>query len=109
MDKGGSRRTRTLGSWERAAKRRRWQERADAWDQDQLQDQLQAAREAHAAQLREMHERHVPMARGLQAKAVERLRSLSPGDLGSQDLLRYLVEADTLERLALGEPDSLQR
>jgi hypothetical protein len=54
-------------------------------------------------------ERHVREARALQAKALERLRALRPEELGPADLLRYLVEAAKLERLALGEPDTEQR
>ena len=56
-----------------------------------------------------MHERHIQIARGLQSKAIERLRSLRPEELASPELLRYLVEASKLERLAMGEPDVVQR
>jgi|SRR6516162_7615589 hypothetical protein len=56
-----------------------------------------------------MAERHVREARGLQAKALERLRALRPEELSPADVLRYFVEAVKLERLALGEPDTVQR
>jgi hypothetical protein len=56
-----------------------------------------------------MVERHVREARALQAKALERLRALCPEELGPADLLRFIVEAAKLERLALGEPDTVQR
>jgi hypothetical protein len=48
-------------------------------------------------------------ARALQGKALERLRALAPEELGPAELLRYIVEAAKLERLALGEPDTVQR
>jgi hypothetical protein len=56
-----------------------------------------------------MAERHVREARGLQAKALERLRALRPEELSPADVLRYFVEAVKLERLALGEPEAVQR
>ena len=48
-------------------------------------------------------------ARALQAKALERLRTLCPEELRPTELLRYFVEAAKLERLAVGEPDTVQR
>jgi hypothetical protein len=54
-----------------------------------------------------MAERHAQEARGLQAKALERLRALRPEELGPADVLRYFVEAAKLERLALGEPETV--
>jgi hypothetical protein len=83
----------------------RWVERASAWDRH-----LDAeARRAQEKARREMAERHAQEARALQSKAVERLRALRPEELGPADLLRYFVEAAKLERLAMGEPDSVQR
>ena len=83
----------------------RWVERAGAWDRH-LDSQ---ARRAQEQARREMTERHVKEARALQSKALERLRTLRPEELQPMDLLRYFVEASKVERLALGEPDSLQR
>ncbi len=51
-----------------------------------------------------MARRHVKQAKALQFKAIERLANMDPSELGPQDVLRYLVEATKLERLALGEP-----
>ena len=83
----------------------RWVERASAWDRH-----LDAeARQAQEKARREMAERHAQEARALQAKAVERLRALRPEELGAADVLRYFVEAAKLERLAQGEPDTVQR
>lgn len=83
----------------------RWVERAAAWDRH-LDAEGRAAQEAAR---KEMAERHVREARGLQAKALERLRALRPEELSPADVLRYLVESVKLERLALGEPDTVQR
>ena len=83
----------------------RWVERAAAWDRH-LDAQGRAAQETAR---KEMAERHVREARGLQAKALERLRALLPEELSPADALRYFVEAVKLERLALGEPDTVQR
>jgi hypothetical protein len=83
----------------------RWVERAGAWDRHLDAEARQAQEEAR----REMVERHVREARALQGKALERLRALCPEELGPADLLRYIIEAAKLERLALGEPDTVQR
>jgi hypothetical protein len=56
-----------------------------------------------------MGERHAKEAQGLQAKALERMRTLRPEEMSPGDVLRFFVEAAKLERLALGEPDALQR
>jgi hypothetical protein len=82
-----------------------WVERAAAWDRHLDAEARRAQEEAR----REMAERHAREARALQAKAVERLRALRPEELAPADLLRYLVEAAKLERLALGEPDAVRR
>jgi hypothetical protein len=95
-------RERQVDKWSRAF---RWVERAGAWDRH-LDAQ---ARQAQEETRREMTERHVKEARALQGKALERLRALRPEELGPADLLRYIVEAAKLERLAVGEPDVVQR
>src|SRR5262249_44653298 len=82
-----------------------WVDRASAWDRHLDAEVRRAQEEAR----REMGERHVREARALQAKALERLRALCPEELGPTDLLRYIVEAAKLERLVLGEPDTVQR
>ena len=81
----------------------RWVERAAAWDRHL---DAQARRAQEEAQ-REMTERHVKEARALQGKALERLRALRPEELAPLEVLRYLVEAAKLERLALGEPETV--
>ncbi len=93
---------RQIDKWSRAF---RWIERASAWDRHLDAEACKAQEEAR----REMVERHVREARALQGKALERLRALCPEELGPADLLRYIVEAAKLERLALAEPDTVQR
>src|SRR5262245_34135674 len=93
---------RQLDKWSRAF---RWVERVNAWDRHLDAEACKAQVEAR----REMQERHVREARALQAKALERLRTLCPEELGPSELLRYFVEAAKLERLAMGEPDTVQR
>jgi hypothetical protein len=82
-----------------------WVERANAWDRHL---DAEARREQETAR-REMAQRHAQEARALQAKALERLRQLRPEEMGPADVLRFFVEAAKLERLALGEPDTVQR
>jgi hypothetical protein len=82
-----------------------WVERANAWDRHLDAEARQAQEEAR----REMVERHLREARSLQGKALQRLQALTPEELGPAELLRYIVEAVKLERLTLGEPDTVQR
>src|SRR5271165_1042190 len=93
---------RQIDKWSQAFN---WVERAGAWDRHLDAEACKAQEEAR----REMAERHVREARALQAKALERLRSLRPEELEPAVLLRFFVEAAKLERLALGETDTLQR
>jgi hypothetical protein len=93
-------RERQFDKWSRVF---HWVARASAWDQHLDAEARQAQEEAQ----REMTERHVKEARALQGKALERLRALRPEELGPADVLRYLVEAVKLERLALGEPETV--
>ncbi len=96
----GRKKSRAGSSIKRWAHEWNWNERAAAFD-------AYLDREAVAAQAeerREMARRHVKQAKALQFKAIERLANMDPSELGPQDVLRYLVEATKLERLALGEP-----
>jgi hypothetical protein len=80
-----------------------WVERGNAWDRHLDAEACHAQEKAR----REMAERHAQEARGLQSKALERLRSLRPEELAPADVLRYFVEAAKLERLAMGEPEAI--
>jgi hypothetical protein len=97
-----SSRERQFDKWSRAFN---WVERTNAWDRHLDIE----AREAQEQARREMAERHLREARTLQGKALQRLQALTPEELGPADLLRFIVEAVKLERLALGEPDTVQR
>jgi hypothetical protein len=65
-------------------------------------------REAQEQARREMGQRHAEVALALQEKAISRLKAMSPEELSSSDLIRYLVEAAKLERLSRGEPDTIE-
>ena len=80
-----------------------WAERVAAWDRHLDAEACKAQEQAR----RDMAERHVKEARTLQAKAVERLRAIRPEELAPAEVLRFLVEAAKLERLALGEPETV--
>jgi hypothetical protein len=103
-DKGGQKRTKVSGAWDKAAARWNWRKRAEAWD-DQQRDK---ARESHAQEIEEMNRRHVEEAKALQSKAIQRLKSLDVDELSSTDVLRYFVEASKLERSARGEPETVE-
>jgi hypothetical protein len=93
---------RQLDKWSSAFS---WVERACAWDRHLDAEARQAMIEARI----EMAERQAREARALQNKAMERLQELRLEELGAADVLRYFIEAARLERLALGEPEALQR
>lgn len=86
---------------ERWSSRWNWVERARAWDEEQER----LARQEKARAVREMCERHARIAVAMLQKAVERLRSLNPEDLEPLDVVKFIVEAAKLERLARGEPE----
>jgi hypothetical protein len=89
--------------WQRWSSDFRWQERVQAWTDEQ-------DRVATAARLREieaMNARHASEARALQQKALTRLQTLQPSELSPGLLLRYLLDAARLERSAMGEPDQI--
>jgi hypothetical protein len=91
-------------AWAEQARRWRWRERAEAWDEHQRQ----LARAAHAQAVEEMNHRHVQQAKALQAKGLERLRSCGSEELALRDVVRFVVEASKLERTALGQPEIIQ-
>ena len=87
-------------AWAKNARRWRWHDRAEAWDQLRRRE----ARQAHAQAVEEMNNRHVQEGRALQSKAIQGLKSLDVSLLSPAHLLRFCTEAAKLERLALGEP-----
>jgi hypothetical protein len=96
--KGRSPARSTLQAWAASARRWRWRERAEAWDECQRQE----ARRVHADRLEEMNRRHAQEAFELQGKAVQRLQSLDPERLSTADVLRFCLGAAKLERAVLG-------
>jgi len=88
----------------RWSSRYRWVERVQAWD-DEVD---RKAREAHLRTVKEMRERHARYAVALQMKALDRLKQMDPDELEPLEVLKFIVEAAKLERLARGEPDTIQ-
>lgn len=82
--------------------RHHWVERACAWD-DHVDESRRAAVVETAA---DMARRHAAQAVAVQQKALLRLASIDPDELGPMDLLRFLVEAQRLEREARALMDS---
>jgi hypothetical protein len=91
-------------AWARNAQRWRWRERAEAWDAHERRQ----ARAAHAQQTAEMNNRHIQEAKALQAKAIQRVKSLDADDLSPTDVLRFCTESAKLERTAVGEPETME-
>lgn len=91
----------TIAQW---SSKYRWVERAQAWD-DEVD---RRAREAHLRAVKEMRERHARYAVALQMKALDRLKQMDPDELEPLEVLKFIVEAAKLERLARGEPDTIQ-
>ena len=89
-------------AWGTYAKAFRWQERADAYDRHLERRHLNAMDDQVLAAYKEMGERHAREAMALQAKALERLRTLDPSSMNADQVLRFIVQAATLERLARG-------
>lgn len=89
--------------WEGWSSKYHWQERVKLWDDEQRRIQAEQRRK----EIEEMNKRHLLVARALQAKAAERLKKLKPEELSPADLRTYIREAIALERLALGEAESV--
>lgn len=95
-----TRRLPTLKGW---SVRYSWQARVEAWDDQQDDVQMQE----YVHDLRLMQERHVRLAVALQKAAILRLQQFEPSELTPAQLLRFVVEAIRLERLARGLPEYL--
>ncbi len=54
-----------------------------------------------------MGERHARLARRVLELAAQKIDQLDPSDLPVHQLARLMAEAAKLERLALGEPDTI--
>jgi hypothetical protein len=80
-----------------------WVRRAEAYDR-MISDAIHAA---NLEAIVQMAKNHAEQALKLQEKALQRLAELNPKELSPADVLRYLAEAQRLERLARGEPESV--
>jgi hypothetical protein len=85
-----------IGAWSR---RFDWVQRAAQWDAHLDRE----GRAAHIEAVKAMNQRHAAAARQLQMRALQALSEMQATDLAAADVLRFLVEACKLERLAIGE------
>lgn len=90
--------------WEKWSTRHDWVARAQAWD-DHLDEVGQLAQEEEVIQ---MNRRHAEVARKAQELAAERLAQLDPSALPPHLVIRFLEVAMKLERVAMGEVESIQ-
>jgi len=81
-----------------------WDERASAYDEEQ-EDKLLASR---IEQKKKMDEEHLRIVRGARNKAVQALKQLDPKDLTPSELRHWLEMTLKLERLIMGEPESIE-
>ena len=103
-EKGRRKRSKVPGSWNEAATRWRWRQRAEAWDDYERQ----RAREAHAQAISEMNARYIQEAQALQSKGIQCLKALDANKLLPPDAMRFVTEGTKLERTARGEPESIE-
>lgn len=90
-------------AWAKAARQWRWRERAELSDEFERQQ----ARAAHAKAIEEMNRRQLQEAIALQGVAIQHLK-LGHDRLSPDTLLRYLSEGAKLERIVLGEPQTIE-
>lgn len=82
----------------------RWVFRSQAWDIEV--DRL--VREKKIKEVEEMNTRHIKIAQAMQQKIIERLRELEAMELTAADLIAWLNAATKIERLARGEPETIE-
>jgi hypothetical protein len=85
-----------------------WVARALAWDDEQ--DRIR--RDAHNAAIVAMNNKHAEIALSLQGVALKKLQKINEAgtmdELDAVTVLRYLTEAAKMERVARGEPETIQ-
>lgn len=91
---------RASGDWPNMARRWRWRERAEAWDEVE-RVKLRKAREQ---ELKEARERHLSFARLIQQKAVERINKIDPDELKASESWHLLRDGVALEVESLTTP-----
>ncbi len=81
-----------------------WEERASAYDETQEVELLASRIEMK----KRMDEEHLRIVRHARNKAVQALKDLDPKDLTPSELRHWLDMTLKLERLIMGEPESIQ-
>lgn len=81
-----------------------WVDRASQWDQ-YIETQSTVAK---LEQIKQMQGQHLNIAQALVTMAVKRLKNMSDLELTPADMLRFLDDGIRIQRLSLGEPDSIQ-
>jgi hypothetical protein len=96
---------RVPGAWDRACRKWNWRARAAAWDWEQ--------RRLRALKLQErrdqMTDNQATLGAALWSVGSQDLDKVKPEELSVQDRLRLIEAGVRIERLALGEPDSIQQ
>lgn len=90
-------------NWKDWRRRFLWDQRVaeyDLWLEEE--ERLEAKKAA-----KDMNDTHAKIARALMGKAIDRLNSVNPADLSPGQLVKWLVEASKLERLARGRPTEI--
>jgi len=98
-------RTNTTDRW---ATKYHWVERVSEWGREQDRTKCKAA----LKEIEDMAVRHARLAVTMQNKMVDRLVGLSKDDVDKMSLTemrQWLVDSVKLERLARGEPESIQQ
>jgi len=95
----------TIALWGRWSTRFNWVARVEAFEDDQDRIALMARADA----IKAMQKRHVQTALSIQSKAIQRLQAVKPEELTHYELIRFFEVGIRLERLALGEPESIER
>jgi hypothetical protein len=91
----------TIGGW---SGKWNWVERAEEWDEEE--DRILRLSRIEAK--RRMDEEHLRIVRHARNKAVRALNDLDPKDLTPSELRHWLDMTLKLERLIMGEPDSIE-
>ena len=83
-----------------------WVERARDWDNYQEMRRL----EKRIEEKQKMDENHLRVIRAMRSKAIEALKNMDPQDLSKNmyELRNWITEFITLERLVMGEPESIE-
>lgn len=93
-----------LRQYQHWSARNMWVDRSSAWDEYVSKQQD----EAQLAAIKEMQASHINVAKGLISLAVKRLKTMDPLELAASDVLRYIAEGVKIQRVTLGEPDTIQ-